>query len=192
MGMVFGKTSVAEPAFTVLSSHRYSSMNFEVRSYSQRFAIETTMTDSSGGFRTLAGFIGVGTNAKNADAMKISMTAPVSMYNTNENVKCMSFMLPAEFDSLDSIPKPNDPAIRVTSIPPSIGAVTTFSGWTSMEKAVEKRDELISSINGCGATVPKSAEWELWQYNPPFTIPMLRRNEVFVKLTTEQAESLEK
>ena len=58
MGIVFGKTGVAEPAFDLLLS-RPTTTPYEIRRYSTRFAIETEYSGRDGaGFMALAGYIG--------------------------------------------------------------------------------------------------------------------------------------
>jgi len=206
MGIVFGRTGVNEPAFTILSKHSPSShAAFEVRSYAQRFAIETAISSENSGFRELAGFIGVGTMPKNEGGTAISMTAPVatkggtaismtapvSTSSNKDGSKVMNFVLPVEYDSIEKIPKPTSEKVRVVPVPAAVGAVTAFSGWVKPTTAEEKKEELLAALKASDVTVEEPIEWELWQFNPPFTIPTLRRNEVWVKLTKEQAAVLE-
>ena len=219
MGIVFGKTGVAEPAYSVLSSSPLptSILAYSVRSYGSRFAVETTMTKDNKGFMTLAGYIGVGSKPQNEGAAAISMTAPVGTKGGEaismtapvatkgapiamtapvgtstaaSGSRVMSFVLPAEYDSLDKIPKPTNPLVRVVAVPPAVGAVAQFAGWVSPAQAEAKKDALLRQLGEDGVAVAEPADWELWQYNPPFTIPWLRRNEVWVKLTEEQAGAL--
>ena len=90
MGMVFGKTGVAEPAYKVLatvnSSGTTTTLPYEIRQYGQRFVAETEYTTGPGSkdstsspFRLLARYIGVFGEAENEGGTKMSMTAPVSM-----------------------------------------------------------------------------------------------------------------
>lgn len=77
MGIVFGKTGVAEPSFQVLLSRSTTPIAWEVRQYAKRFAIETECKRDGDGFRALAGYIGVGGTPQNEGAVSVAMTAPV-------------------------------------------------------------------------------------------------------------------
>merc|ERR1719187_2186159 len=120
----------------------------------------------------------------------IAMTAPVVM-NANENV--MQFILPAEYNELSKIPKPTCEEVRVTQVAPAIGAVHQFSGWVKKEKVKEKITALLNQLREDGASISNEEGQQkslLWQYHPPFTIPFLRRNEIWVELSKEQVDSL--
>ncbi len=79
MGIVFGKTGVAEPSFEMLLSRSSASIPYEIRQYGVRYAIETEyqVGRDGDGFRALAGYIGVGTQPQNEGSTSIAMTAPV-------------------------------------------------------------------------------------------------------------------
>ena len=78
MGIVFGKTGVAEPTFDCLLSRSSSSpFPYEIRRYGKRFACETEYKFGmeGSGFPALAGYIGVGKQPQNDGFMGIDMTA---------------------------------------------------------------------------------------------------------------------
>jgi hypothetical protein len=50
------------------------------------------------------------------------------MKRMSSQTKIMQFMLPAEHDSLEKIPKPTDSRVKVKEIPSAVGAVHRFSG----------------------------------------------------------------
>lgn len=214
MGMVFGKTGVAEPTYEVLLSRLSGpTVPYELRQYGQRFAIETDsggLDDTRGSFMRLAGYIGVGGPPQNDGGQKIAMTAPVVtstsqsegkpiamtapvVMNANENV--MQFILPTEMDELSKIPKPTSDQVRVTQVAPAVGAVHQFSGWVKNEQAQEKTTALIDQLREDGASISHEEGHKkslVWQFHPPFTIPFLRRNEIWVELNEEQVEALKK
>lgn len=211
MGIVFGRTGVVEPTYDVLLSNLTGkTLPYELRRYGHRFAIETDYAgqeDSRGSFMRLAGYIGVGGPPQNDGGQKIAMTAPVItnesgggaaiamtapvVMNANKNV--MQFILPAEYDDLSKIPKPTCEEVRVTEVPPAVGAVHQFSGWVKKEQAQEKTTALIDQLREDGASISQEEGHKkslLWQFHPPFTIPFLRRNEIWVELSEEQVNSL--
>jgi len=213
MGIVFGRTGVAEPTYDVLLSRLTGkALPYELRGYGHRYAIETDYAgkeDQRGSFMRLAGYIGVGGPPQNDGGEKIAMTAPVVtsgsgggaaiamtapvVMNANENV--MQFILPAEYDELSKIPKPTCEEVRVTQVAAAVGAVHQFSGWVKKEQAMEKTTALIDQLREDGASISQEEGHKkslLWQYNPPFTIPFLRRNEIWVELSEEQIDSLKK
>jgi len=52
---------------------------------------------------------------------------------------------------------------------------------------------MMRELNNDGLSLKEEEVMEkfaLWQYNPPFTIPHFRRNEVWIELTEEQVELL--
>jgi len=214
MGMVFGKTGVAEPAFEVLLNRAETSCLFpyELRKYGQRFAIETEYKISDGtgdAFMRLAGYIGVTSSPQNTGKASIAMTAPVvtekgtaiamtapvvtADVQSSTETKKMQFILPAEYDELSKIPQPTNSAVSVVVVPPSIGAVHRFSGWVNDQKERKQVTNLVQQLKSDGLSIDERDALEhylLWQFNPPFTIPSLRRNEIWLQLSDEQVEFL--
>mmetsp|Transcript_45176 Transcript_45176/g.83596 ORF Transcript_45176/g.83596 Transcript_45176/m.83596 type:complete len:233 (-) Transcript_45176:76-774(-) len=223
MGIVFGKTGVAEPAYDVLLSRTAKSgikVPYEIRRYGERFAAETPYIGEDGinsAFRRLAGYIGVGGPAQNEGGTSIAMTAPVvtdaSGGKKGEKIamtapvvikaveekegesggekKKMQFILPASYDDLSKIPKPTNSNVTIAAVPPSVGAVHAFDAWVKEDKAREKVSLLVGQLKEDGLDVKEEdalKTYLLWQYNPPFTIPQFRRNEVWIELSEENAK----
>jgi DNA gyrase inhibitor GyrI len=106
----------------------------------------------------------------------------------------MSFVLPFSFTKIDQLPVPTDKRITLREIPKRILAVVSFSGWYSQAegnnqlkklKTWLESDKLIpeGSIND-----ENSVKWSVAQYHPPFTLPFLRRNEIWVELDEKNEE----
>ena len=72
------------------------------------------------------------------------------------------------------------PAGRIRELPPARVAVVTFSGLAGERKVAEKTDDLLRWIQSRGFTA--AGKPQLARYNPPWTLPFLRRNEVQVEL----------
>jgi hypothetical protein len=186
--------AVEEPAYrTVLKDGA-----FEVREYPRLLAAEVTVPGgqrdaASRGFRLLAGYIFGG----NAGERKIAMTAPVAQHPTGETIPMtgpvtqtrdadrwvVRFTMPSTYQTLDSLPKPNDPRVVLREIPPARVAVLRFSGWAWRSDVEAKNGALLAAVaaHHLHATGPVT----LAQYNPPWTLWFMRRNELMVALTPE-------
>jgi len=216
MGSVFGKETVAEPAFDVLMERVDHNVKtaYELRQYGERFAAEVQYKaeDEMGSpFRALARYIGVfGTPEnegktpismtapvvmeENKEGTKMAMTAPVVMESNDEGSKTMKFILPAEYDEMSKIPKPTNPDVHIQEIPPQVGAVHRFSGSLSEATNRQVAAQLAEQLTADGLD-RMSIEYVLdhyqyWGYNPPFTLPMFRRNEIWVELSDAEAKQL--
>jgi len=214
MGMIFGKTGVAEPSFEILLTRASSSCPFpyEIRRYGQRFAIETEYKTSDGtgdAFMRLAGYIGVTSAPQNTGKASIAMTAPVVTEKgtpiamtapvvtadvaASTELKKMQFILPAEYDDMSKIPQPTNSAVSVVIVPPSVGAVHRFSGWVNDQKERKQVTDFVQQLKSDGINIDEKDALErylLWQYNPPFTIPSLRRNEIWLNLSDDEVAFL--
>jgi hypothetical protein len=214
MGIIFGKIDVAEPAYKVLLSRATPSIPYEIRKYNVRYACETTYSgsDTSSGFRALAGYIGVMGPAQNEGSQSISMTAPVvteegqsiamtapvvttnvGTRSTNTSLKKMQFFLPEEYNTMKSIPKPTNPNVTIQKIPAATGVVHTFTGTAGDAKTKKKVKALVEQLKDDGLELDEDQvlqKYSLWQYNPPFTIPIMRRNEVWIDLTDDEVARL--
>lgn len=218
MGSVFGKQTVAEPAFDLLAKQT-AGFSYELRRYGTRFAAEVHYSPTGSGdddgspFRLLAQYIGVFGTPDNQGQQAISMTAPVVKQEDGGAVKLamtapvvktndessgsmmMQFILPADYTSLDQIPKPNNPAVHIAEIAPAVGAVHRYSGSFDDDKAAALAQDLAlhlleDGVDDLGDTTWVSSHYQFWGYNPPFTLPPFRRNEVWIPLTEVQAERL--
>lgn len=81
---------------------------------------------------------------------------------------------------MNTIPKPLNPAVQLRQIPAVKKAVISFSGFYNDQKVTEKTLELerwIQSKNLQSTGNPNFA-----RYNPPWTLPFMRRNEVMINL----------
>ena len=178
--------AIEEPAFkTVLHEGA-----FEIRDYPPLVVAEVTVTGdqkaaASQGFRLLAGYIFGGNTRRQSIAMtapvaqaqtseKIAMTAPVTQIKA-ANAWVVRFTMPKGY-SLDTLPQPNDPQVKLRALPASRFAVLQFSGLAGTDDVSAKTAELQNHIatHHLRPTGPVS----LAQYNPPWTFWFMRRNEV--------------
>ncbi|KAL7437711.1 hypothetical protein ACHAXM_005797 [Skeletonema potamos] len=222
MGTVFGKESVEEPPHDTLLSRRNANTSYELRKYGLRFAATITYKNTgenstSSPFGALAKYIGVFGTPQNEGDTSIQMTAPVVMENSNKgtqiamtapvvmenanddnnsNDKKMMFMLPVEYDSMDKIPKPTNPLVHIEEIPSQTGVVHVYNGKWGEARNKELAKRLAAQLIQDG--VPDMTEefvmehYQFWGYNPPFTIPYFRRNEIWLPLEQTQADYLVK
>jgi hypothetical protein len=192
-GSVIGiRSGTEEPAYTV----ERQLLGVEIRRYSERIAAETTIADDeeaarSAGFRRLAGYIFGGNHTDTKIAMtapvtqqagagrgeKISMTAPVAEAAGDNGEWVIRFFMPAE-KTMESLPQPNDPAVRLVRVPAETVAVRRFSGSTSSGAVAVQTAQLIQILRDHG--VDTSGSPAAWFYDPPWTVPALRRNEIAV------------
>lgn len=128
---------------------------------------------SNSGFRQLAGYIFGG----NEGGQKIAMTAPVHMELGTDSAR-MSFVMPEEL-SMDSLPRPNDPDVRLQKAPEEVVAALRFGGFTSEEKIQEYSAQLLEELVRQGLTANGPVRY--LGYNPPWQL-VGRRNEVIVAI----------
>ena len=176
---------------------RYSTVerlgNVEVRRYAPRLAAETVVPGDAyhargEGFRRLAGYIFGG----NAGRQRIDMTAPVAQASAGERIAmtapvaqapaeggwAIRFFLPA---ALTSPPAPNDARVRIVPVPEETMAVMRFSGTATEDALADRRKALITALSG--TPWRPAGEPVAWFYDPPWTLPPLRRNEVAVPVS---------
>ena len=165
--------AIEEPQYEVITA--WEEYSIELRSYAPRLLAVTTMTEGqNNGFRVLAGYIFGGNN----NDQKIAMTAPVqrSMDDSAE----MAFVMPAEY-SLADLPTPEDDRVSFREAPGYTAAVIQFNGWADMEKAEANWQVLQAFLTERDITI--TGEPSLNQYNPPWTLPFMRRNEIIVPIS---------
>ena len=189
---LFGTDAMAveEPAFrSVLHEGA-----FEVRDYPALMVAEVTVSGdqkeaASKGFRLLAGYIFGGNKRRQSIAMtapvaqaptseKIAMTAPVTqIQSAGEWV--VRFTMPSAY-SMDTLPEPNDPKVHLRALPPARFAVLQFSGLARKDDVAAKTAELekLARTHHLRAIGPAS----LAQYDPPWTLWFMRRNEVMIPI----------
>jgi len=151
----------------------------ELRYYEPSIQAKTTLADSaktSAGFRRLAGFIFGGNSA----SQNIAMTAPVQE-TLVEDHPIMAFTMPGEY-SFGDLPQPDDPRVTLEEVPAKTVAVIRFSGWATGGVVTRKTDELLAALREHEIEVIGAPS--LSQYNPPWTLPFLRRNEVMVEIAS--------
>ena len=174
--------------------------NVEIRRYAPRTAAETTVPGDAysargEGFRRLAGYIFGG----NQGRVRIDMTAPVAQSGAPAGAPAgappgepiamtapvaqasdaegwvIRFFLPA---GLADAPKPNDGRVRIVPVPAETVAVLRFGGLASDTAIAAQRATLLATL--AGTRWRPAADPVTWFYDPPWTLPPLRRNEIAV------------
>ncbi len=147
--------------------------DYEIRKYSDRLVIETNSIEGNG-FKKLFNYIS-GNNEKNQE---IKMTVPVTQEIKNGNTT-MQFYLPLKFNK-DNAPKPSNSDIKILTIEGGYYAVIEYSGRSSDKNFLKNKDMLEKLLKQDNITIlspPIRAS-----YNSPFTLPMLKRNEVMYRI----------
>merc|ERR1711933_635864 len=75
---------------------------------------------------------------------------PFSTRMQDDGSKKMSFILPAEYNSMKKIPKPTNPRVQVIAVPSAAGAVTTFTGWATGSRVEAKKAQLLDRLKALG------------------------------------------
>ena len=147
---------------------------YEIRKYSDRLVIETKTSNQNSSFRKLFNYIS-GSNEKNQE---IKMTAPVTQIEKNGNMT-MQFYLPSEFDE-SNVPNPSNSEVKILNMKGGYFAAITYSGRASDKNFFKHKEILENQLKEDNITIlspPIRAT-----YNSPFTLPMLRRNEVMFEI----------
>ena len=146
---------------------------YEIRKYSDRLVIETNSIQGNG-FRKLFNYI----SGNNEEKKEIKMTVPVTQEVKNGNMT-MQFYLPSKFNK-ENTPKPSNSEIKVLTIEGGYFAVIKYSGRSSDQNFLKNKDILEKQLKQDNITIlspPIRAS-----YNSPFTLPMLKRNEVMYRI----------
>lgn len=187
---LFGIQTENSPVYGLMEEHE----GIEIRHY---YPYLTVQTEDSGDYDTateksffrLFDYI----NGNNQAQQKIAMTAPVMQASKGEKIEMtapvfqaqsgknwtMRFVLPLEYD-LNTAPKPSDPKVTLVEIPEKKVAVLKFTGFFSENTLSEKKAELMAWLKE--KKIKPLSEPLSAGYNPPWTIPFLRRNEIHVDI----------
>lgn len=172
---VFGGVSVEIAPYNVIVKDGA----FEIRQYEHLLLASTAtpdgVDDASTPFYKLFNYI----SGKNDKTEKIAMTAPVFMNQSGEGTEKMSFVLPAGF-SLAMAPNPTDLTVKLEEIKDYRVAVIRFSGFFNQASIFHHQSLLLNWIADRGLTTTGAAKAA--GYNPPFTLPFLRRNEIVISV----------
>lgn len=183
--------AIEEPAYTV--ERRYDA-GFEIRAYAPVRVAEVTVAgpaEDAGnrGFRILAAYIFGENRGKREIAMtapvtqtpepvKIAMTAPVTQAAA-EGGYTVQFTMPASF-TLDTLPEPLAPRIRLRQLPGKRYAVIRYSGFWSDANYRTHRDKLERATAAAG--VETLGEPVYARYDPPWVPWFMRRNEIWLQV----------
>ncbi|KAI5561184.1 hypothetical protein BDE02_16G097800 [Populus trichocarpa] len=202
MGMVLGRITVETPEYEVIQS----SNDYEIRKYAPSVLAEVTYDPSQfdgkkdGGFMVLANYIGALGNPQNTKPEKIAMTAPVITKTgggsekiamtapvvtkegsgEGEKMVTMQFVLPAKYKKAEEAPKPVDERVVIREEGVRKYGVVKFGGVATEQAVAERVEKLKKSLERDGLKV--IGEFLLARYNPPWTLPPLRTNEVMIPI----------
>jgi hypothetical protein len=178
-----------EPSYRVITQ----SEPFEIRQYPPLIVAQVEVPGdlseaSSVGFRLIANYI-FGNNISVRDGglttaepapEKIAMTVPViAEGKADKKTWLIQFVMPKQY-TMDTLPKPNNPQVKLVPIGPQKLAVVRFTGFVGDEKVQEKTAELMAWIQSRNEVV--SGNPRLARYNPPWSIPWMRRNEILIPI----------
>jgi hypothetical protein len=185
--------AIDEPAYTVVQT----SDVFEVRQYAPYLVAEVVVPGPVGeagnqGFSLLGGYIfgknkgerklemtaPVTQTAVAAPPVKLEMTAPVTQAVTAGGF-LVQFVMPKGY-TLATLPEPLDERVKLREVPGNRVAVIRFSGSWSQSTYEEQLQKLRTALAAAGLAT--TGEPVSSRYNSPFSLPFLRRNEIWLNL----------
>ena len=185
-----------EPAYTLVE--RVGPV--EIRDYPALIVAEVEVAGERSratgqGFQPLANYI-FGDNQPRADiamtapvtasraGQDIATAAPVASRATGEGRWTVSFIMPSEW-TMDTLPVPNDPNVRVRQAAPRRVAVIAFSGVMTDRRAERRQTELEAFLANRGMQAQGAPTYAA--YNPPWIPGPFRRNEIWIEIAGEAA-----
>lgn len=198
------RSGTEQPTYTVVDSVAARDGNtVEIRRYPPRLAAEVTVAGEeedarSAGFRRLAAYIFGENRAQAKIAMTapvaqeppprpageaIAMTAPVAQAKDRQGQWTIRFFMPADYGR-DTLPEPLDAGIAVVELPEETMAVLRYSGARDTDAVDAAARALQRALDG-GTWVPAGPPVAYF-YDPPWTLPFLRRNEAAVPVRRQE------
>jgi effector-binding domain-containing protein len=168
---------------------------YEIREYPSHIVAQANIKGTydealSLGFRVVAGYIFGGNTKKENISMtapvtsqkeiseKISMTAPV-LATMQGDSHLISFGMPSSY-TLETLPLPSDPRVKIVSVPAKEFAVLRFSSPRSQARSKVMESRLLGYLERDGIMHTGSPIYA--GYNPPWTPPWMIRNEIMVEI----------
>lgn len=196
--------AIEEPSFKVISK----SGSFELRQYEPMLIAETIVEGdmdeaSSKGFRRIADYIfGNNQMPMGESSTKIAMTAPVTMEPQSQKIDMTApvalvpaedmetsnqwrvhFVMPSRY-TLSTIAQPKNPEVTLRQLPGKLFAVNSFTGFNTKSRVSAKSEALRQWVDQNNWKAMGQAQ--LARYDPPWTLPMFRRNEVMIEIQETQ------
>lgn len=192
-GSVVGlRQGIEEPTYTA----KQLAAGTEIRHYETRFAAETAVSGDQEsalrtGFHRLAKYI----SGANQPATKIAMTAPVTQHLSDVRGAKIAmtapfsrrpgaagewvvrFFMPANL-GMKPLPQPADASVKLATVPAETLVVRRFSGRPTESAIARQMSALQQTLRENGFRA--SGAFEASFYDPPWTVPWLRRNEIAV------------
>lgn len=183
--------AIEEAKYTIIEQDG----DFEVRQYEPHVVAETLVESNfeeagNEGFRRLYDYI----SGKNRKQQTIPMTAPVSQEASSAKIPMttpvtqeqvggkwrITFLMPYHY-TMEDLPEPLDPRVRLTKVPGLLMAALRYSGTWSKGRYEAKEKRLKELIRQKGLKIV--GEPVFARYNPPFMPWFLRRNEVLIPVS---------
>ena len=130
--------------------------------------------ETSGGSQSIAMTAPI-VQARSGRSEAISMTSPVVQQPAGGESWSIQFIMPSKY-TMATLPRPNDPRVRLVEIPARTFAVVRFSGLGRQEAVARHEKVLDAALSGSAWRA--SGDAVTWYYDPPWTLPFMRRNEV--------------
>ena len=182
-------SNVETPSYKVIQSKG----KIEIREFDPMVIAEVQVVGRrkdaiSSGFKLLADYIfgnnisqeNINTTAtiQQPASEKIAMTAPVQQQLSNDSW-LVSFVMPSEYN-LEDLPKPKNIEVKLKNVPVKRFVTIQFSGTSSDENLAKHKKLLVEFIKNNSISVTGTSKYAF--YNPPWTLPLMRRNEVMFEV----------
>ncbi|MEJ2236491.1 MAG: heme-binding protein [Syntrophobacterales bacterium] len=182
-------SNVEQAKFDVIETHGA----IELRDYDPMIVAEVSVPGDrekaiGNGFRLIADYI----FGNNISSQKVSMTAPVIQQPSEkiamtapvtqqggEGLSQVRFVMPSRH-TMESLPKPNSPDVVLKEVAGKRFAVIRFSGRAKTKSLEERTKELQAFIENKQLEAISEPTYAF--FNPPWTLPLLRRNEVMIEI----------
>ncbi|MBI1339848.1 heme-binding protein [bacterium] len=193
--------AVAAPAASAVEEPKFARVlkdgDFEVRDYAPQIvaSVDTrgeAVDARNSGFMPLANYIFAKERPGEKIAMtapvvqapraKIAMTAPVTQTASAGDEWRVSFIMPSSW-TMETLPSPENPAVELAERPARRMAVVRYSWFAGPDKMARKEAELLAWVSAQGLTPVGEPEHAF--YDPPWTPPFARRNEVMVEIAAD-------
>lgn len=182
-------SNVEQAKYDVIETHGA----IELRDYAPMIVAEVSVPGDrekaiGDGFRLIADYI----FGNNISSRKVSMTAPVIQQPSEkiamtapvtrqggEGLWDVQFVMPSDY-TMQTLPKPSNPDVILKEIAGKRFAVIRFSGLARANSLAAYTKELEAFILENNLQTVSEPTYAF--FNPPWTLPFLRRNEVMIEI----------